>query len=204
MSRPASFLNGERGVSLIAALIMLVAVLSLGISAARIALQGEKAARNERDRQIALQAAEAALLDAETDIEASPDPARSRSHLFTQDRTEGFAEGCSVGESNRFLGLCLRAQQGPPIWSVVDFLADGAGMRAVPYGHFTGQSFPAGEGSLPAKLPRYVIELMPFNLEGESASSDSVSYFYRITAIGFGTRESTQVVLQTFYRKYAS
>ena len=54
----------QRGASLIVSLLMLVAVLVLGISAAQIALQGEKASRNDRDRQIAFQAAEAALMDA--------------------------------------------------------------------------------------------------------------------------------------------
>jgi len=200
----AVFGNRERGASLIVALIMLIAVLWLGMSSARMALQGEKLARNERDRQIALQAAEAALLDAETDIESSPDAGRSRSNLFARDRTEGFAEGCAAGEDNRFLGLCMRAPDDMPVWAAVDFLADGANMRAVPYGHFTGRSFQAGEGSMPARAPRYVIELMPFNMSGEDTTNDGITYFYRITAIGFGTRESTQVVLQTFYRKYAS
>lgn len=192
--------GGVRGAALIVALIMLVAVLTLGISAAQLALQGEKAARSERDRQIALQAAEAALLDAEMDIEASPDPARSRSALFAHDRTEGFAEGCAAGKDNRYLGLCLQAPDDQPVWSSVNFLADDSTMRAVPYGQFTGQTFQAGEGSLPARSPRYVIELMPFNAPAEDATT-ATSYFYRITAIGFGTRTTSQVVLQTFYRK---
>lgn len=191
----------QSGAALIVTLMMLIAVLALGIAAAQMALQGDKAARNERDRQIALQAAEAALLDAETDIENSPDPARSRSTLFAPDRTEGFVEGCGAGKTNRYLGLCLRAAGETPVWLAVDFLADGAAARTVPYGHFTGQFFEAGLGTLPARPPRYVIELMPFNMPGEAATAGDLGYFYRITAIGFGTRESTQVVLQSFYRK---
>ena len=83
------------------------------------------------------------------------------------------------------------------MWQTVDFSDDGE--SAVRYGTFTGQTFQTGQGSLPAKLPRYVIELMVYNKPGESA--EKVSYFYRVTAIGFGPRDTTQVVLQTFYRK---
>jgi type IV pilus assembly protein PilX len=42
---------------------------------------------------------------------------------------------------------------------------------------------------------------MAYNREGEGASQEDMTYFYRVTAIGFGTRSTTQVVLQTFYRK---
>jgi type IV pilus assembly protein PilX len=42
---------------------------------------------------------------------------------------------------------------------------------------------------------------MPYNAPGEGATSEHMTYFYRITAIGFGVRDTTQVVLQTFYRK---
>ena len=183
---------------------MLIAILVLGISGAQIAVQGERAARNERDRLIALQSAEAALLDAEMDIEASPDSTRSRSEIFAADRAEGFVEGCGAGTGNPYLGLCQRAVPDFPIWTRVDFLADDEMGRSVPFGHFTGQAFAAGEGVLPARLPRYVIELMPFNMPGGDASTGGMTYFYRITAIGFGTRISSQVLLQTFYRKAGS
>ncbi len=188
--------------SLIIALVMLVAVLLLGSSAAQIALQGEKASRNDRDRQIAFQAAEAALMDAELDIENSPDPAKSRSTMFSKESALGFPgegeEGCQSGKA---LGLCKRAPQGAtPVWQTIDFADDSAATaRAVPYGRFTGQAFQIDKASLPCKLPRYVIELMAYTKHGESA--EKLTYFYRITAVGFGARDTTQVMLQTFYRK---
>jgi type IV pilus assembly protein PilX len=184
---------------------MLVAVLLLGVSAARLALQNEKASRNDRDRQIAFQAAEAALMDAELDIENSPDAAKSRSHIFSKDSALGFPgedeAPCRAGAGNLYLGLCGHQSNGAtPAWQTVDFLDDGAStMQSVPYGRFTGQVFQTGKGALPIRLPRYVIELVTFNRQGESA--DRGSYFYRVTAIGFGPRDTAQVVLQTFYRK---
>ena len=54
---------------------------------------------------------------------------------------------------------------------------------------------------MPARPPRYLIELMAYNKAGEDASGDGRTYFYRVTAIGFGMRDTTRVVLQTFYRK---
>jgi type IV pilus assembly protein PilX len=193
----------QQGISLIVSLLMLIAVVLLGISAAQIALQGEKASRNDRDRQIAFQAAEAALLDAELDIEKSPDAARTRSALFAQGKSGGFIEGCGAGEANQSLGLCSRAAEGmPPVWLTVDFLNTAAATtKSVPYGKFTGKVFQTDGGSLPGKLPRYVIELMVYNNAGESADMSGRTYFYRVTAIGFGARDTTAVVLQSFYRK---
>lgn len=189
----------ERGASLIVLLLMLTAVLMLGMSAAYIALHGEKAVRNDRDRQIALQAAEAALADAEQDLEHS-----SRSHIFAQDKADGFVAGCNGGQIGLYLGLCRRAGDGlAPAWLTVDFLRHNDNVT-VPYGHFTGRSFQSGKGMLTARSPRYVIELMSHDLSSKAdeaaAKSDSV-YFYRITAIGFGMRDSTRVVLQSYYRK---
>ena len=196
-------LHRQRGASLIVSLLMLVAVLLLGISAAQLSLQGEKASRNDRDRQIAFQAAEAALQDAEMDIENSPD-AKSRSTLFSENPViANFIDGCGAGDSNVNLGLCTTASPGSsPVWLTVDFTDAGASTtKSVPFGNFTGQTMQTGKGSLPSKLPRYIIEVLGYNAAGAVTDAESKKYFYRITAMGFGVRESTQVVLQAFYRK---
>lgn len=200
---PVRPLPQQRGASLIVSLLMLVAVLMLGISAAQISLQGEKASRNDRDRQIAFQAAEAALQDAEMDIENSPD-AKSRSALFSENPVvTDFIDGCGAGDSNTNLGLCATASPGSPaVWLTVDFTdAAASSTKSVPFGNFTGQKMQTGKGSLPSKLPRYIIEVLGYNAAGTVTDSENKKYFYRITAMGFGARESTQVVLQAFYRK---
>lgn len=195
------FVRGSQdGASLIVSLLMLVAVLVLSISAASIALQSEKASRNDRDRQIALQAAEAALMDAELDIEGSPDKSKSRSALFGKDYAE-FVAGCGAGSSNPFQGLCQRSEEGAqPVWQSVDFTDESDNARSVPYGRFTGHVFQTGQGSLPAKPPRYIIEQMHYTGAAASAEED-MTLFYRVTAVGFGMLPTTQVALQTFYRK---
>jgi type IV pilus assembly protein PilX len=191
----------QAGVSLVVSLLMLIVVLLLGISAAQIALQGEKASRNDRDRQIALQAAEAALMDAEFDIQGSS-AKESRSDLFSSDSAMSFpAVGCK--SDGKFAGLCGSTDaNGTPVWLSVDFMDESASAKTVAYGQFTGQSFQSGKGPLPVRRPRYIIELMQSTLQGTDAYQQT--YFYRVTAIGFGMRDTTQVVLQTFYGKEAN
>ena len=141
-------------------------------------------------------------MDAENDIEGSAAmPARSA--MFAPDSALGFASGCGVGAASANLGLCLAAgEDETPVWQEVD-LADAqpATMKSVPYGQFTGASMQTGQGFLPFQRPRYIIEILPYTGAGEDAGQPP-SYFYRVTAIGFGARDSSQVVLQTYYRKH--
>lgn len=205
---PACF---QRGATLVYVLCLLIVILLLGISAAQMALQGEKAARGERDRHIAFQAAEEALIDAQHDIEGLPG-APGRSSLFAPDSAAGFTAGCGEGGE---LGLCLTADKGTPApWLSMQLdgaeTASGSGAnRIVPYGWFTGAAMQTGQGFLPFRRPRYILELLPFHQPGEEAGAVAGSlatgnYLYRVTAIGFGAQESTQVVLQSYYRKQAA
>jgi Tfp pilus assembly protein PilX len=185
------------GVALVTALCVLVALLVIGVSAAQTALNAEKSARNERDRHIAFQSAEAGLLDAERDIEGGADPGSARAALFAGGSALGFADGCGQGNVN--LGLCVYLPKAPA-WQAAELA--GAVSAATPYGRFTGAALPVGGGALPVRAPRYIIELMPLVRAGEDAGQRT-SNLYRITAIGFGVRANTQVVLQSFYRKVA-
>jgi Tfp pilus assembly protein PilX len=191
------------GAALVTALCVLVAVMAIGLGAAQAALIAEKAARDERDRHIAFQAAEAGLADAERDIEGGADPASERAALFADGSVLGFAEGCGRGPASVNLGLCLYAPAAPA-WQAAGLSdPDPDASGAIAYGTFTGATMPSGPGVLPARAPRYIIELMPLARAGEDASGPAAN-FYRITAIGFGARDSTQVVLQAFYRRAAA
>ena len=198
--------KNQRGASLIVSLLMLIAVLLLGVSAANIALLGEKAARSDRDRQIALQAAEGALMDAELDIDASPDATGSRSALFSMRSTTGFPAASEASCRHRdsiYFGLCRKSSDiRVPTWLALDFLDTTPSAEAVPYGTFTGRTIQADEPESSSRLPRYIIELIPFT--STIAGKDDVTSLYRITAMGFGMRDTTQVMLQSFYRKAAA
>lgn len=191
------------GAALVTVLFVLIAVLIVAVSAATAALNAEKSARNERDRHIALQAAEAALADAERDIQAL-DPASPRAAMFAPGSVLGFGDGCGKGATDPRLGLCGRTEAPrTPAWINAALTEDDAGANgAVAYGTFTGAVMPTGLGTLPARPPRYIIELMPFPRAGEDAGQPAAN-FYRVTAIGFGSRPATKVVLQSFYRKSA-
>jgi Tfp pilus assembly protein PilX len=184
----------QRGAVLVTALFLMLAVLMIGVSAARTALNAEKSARHERDRRIAFAAAEAALVDAERDVGGGAAPASARAVLFAPGST-GFVDGCGQGAASVNLGLCLPAPAGAAsVWQALDLAGDDA--KTVPYGQFTGAAMPVARGILPARLPRYIIELVP--LAGATPSDGA---FYRITAIGFGSRDTTRVVLQSYYHQ---
>ena len=189
----------EQGIALLVTLLMLIAVLLLGASAARMAMLGEKAARAERDRYVALQAAEDALADAEKEINGSAASAPARTALLAAGNGLGFVPGCGMGADNPALGLCAHAGGDAPVWETVDIGDDSAASRSVPFGRFTGAAMETGQGFLPFRRPRYIIERVPYHPPGEDAAS--MHYFYRVTAIGFGARESTEVVLQGSYRQ---
>jgi type IV pilus assembly protein PilX len=199
MSVTNSNFSQQRGATLLVTMCVLMLLMIIGMSAVRVAVSAERAARGDRDRQIALQGAEAALEDAEHDIEGGSNPASARAALFASGSSEGFAEGCGAAASDPAVGLCLRLPEpAAPAWQRAALANDAAG--TVQYGPFTGARMPVGKGSLPSKLPRYIIELMPYARAGHDASARTGN-FYRITAIGFGANVGTCVVLQSYYLK---
>ncbi|MDH6166175.1 type IV pilus assembly protein PilX [Variovorax boronicumulans] len=203
----------QRGFSLIVVLLLLVVSTVLGVAAAQVSLVTERSARNDRDTEVAFQAAEAALVDAETDVLGPNEDARQRLCLFSRRDVTAFVEGCG-GAGDR-QGLCAPVEPGAePAWSTADLSA--AGGKSVAYGSFTGQTYFSGNaatgrraGALPARAPRYIVEAV--RSRGgwqadmlQSASAEGASYMFRVTAVGYGMREETQVVLQTTLYKPAA
>ncbi len=187
----------QRGAALVVVLCLVVVLLLLGASAARNAGDAEKASRGDRDRAIAFQAAEAALADAERDIAQQGKPVSARAAML---HSGVIPPGCGGGPGNPAAGVCARVAHGkPPAWRNIA-LADPSDQHGVPYGRYTGLAMPVGAGSLPARLPRYLIEAVSSPLPGEDAGGGGAA-FYRVTAIGFGPEASTQVVLQSMYRQ---
>lgn len=180
----------QGGVALISALFVLLVLTMVALAISRIAFDAERSARADRDRQLAFQAAEAGLADAEHDIDGGADPASSRAALFHDDSAVGFLPGC--GREGASLGLCAYSAGALPAWQLVDAGA------TTPYGSYTGAVLPWG-GPLPLAPPRYVIELLPGAQVGEDAGAGRKRLF-RITAFGYGAQPGTLVVLQSVYR----
>jgi type IV pilus assembly protein PilX len=177
----------ERGAALVTMLFLMLALLMMSLSSMRAALAGARSARYERDRQVAHAAAEAALFDAERDIDGAAGPAAPRTAIFAALDAGAFAERCS-GRAEK-TGLCkVATDPAPPAWQAADL----AGDAGVEYGRFSGRALPTGAGTLPAAAPRYLVELLP-----------GPRPMFRITALGIGADPATIVVLQSYYRRAA-
>jgi type IV pilus assembly protein PilX len=189
----------QHGITLIVVLIILVIVTLLGVGGARIALLGERSTRYDRDYQVAWQAAEAALMDAQFDIRGPNSAAAKRTDLFSENNTSMFIPGCNT--TSQFRGLCQPSED-KPVWASADFLDESGSAPTVAYGTYTGRAFDAGSsGVKPARLPRYLIEWVPDTTPLLNASSGSKPIMYRVTAMGFGPRDDVQVVLQIAFKK---
>lgn len=199
-----SLLRAHRqgGASLIVVLLILIVVSILGVGGAQIALQAEHGARNDRDMQVAWQAAEAALQDAEFDIHG-PGTSNRSALLGSLSSTVDFVPECGkASDGANKVGLCALVEKGKPAWLTVNFTTTDATARTVRFGTFTGRSFASGGGTLtgvqPFQAPRYVIEPIPD--PGNRDLSSSNTYLYRVTAMGFGPRQDIQAVTQIIYR----
>ena len=197
----------ERGASLIMVMLILIVVSALGIGAVQISMMSERGARNDRDMQIAWQASEAALLDAEFDIRG-PLPSTRRAVFGVNgappDRTQIPSTGC--GTSGVSIGLChlvdeVEARTTKQSWLTADFELGTSSAPTTAFGTFTGQQYPTGSGVRPARAPRYIIEPIRdyWDVRDKSAQADA-RYMYRVTAMGFGPREDIQAVTQMLIR----
>lgn len=193
--------RGQRGAALATSLILLLVTMLLGATTARVTLQGEKAARNEHDFRLAFFAAEAALRDAREDIER--DSKHDREALFLPPDRSAFIQGCGRAADGLSHGLCASSAPGsPPVWLSVDLLdKNEATSKTVAYGSVTGKRFASGSGPQPLSMPRYLIELLTPASEIPVVEGEAAQAVFRVTAIGFGMRDSTHVVLQAVYQR---
>ncbi|KQQ42505.1 pilus assembly protein PilX [Duganella sp. Leaf126] len=160
-------MRAQRGVTVVVCLVMMLLVMVLGASAARLGVQDEQSARAERDREVAFRAAEEALADAERAID----------------------DGSAVVAH----GAC----EADPAWQRADLGGEAGGACTTEYGATTGAAMATGQGALPRKKPRYIVELLACHQPGADASAPQACY--RVTAIGFGPTPGVEVVLQSVY-----
>lgn len=202
---PKSAVLQQKGVSLIIVLLILVIVSILGAGGAQIAMMAERGSRNDRDMQVAWQAAEAALMDAEFDIHGRQGVPGSRQIIFKNMHDENsFVSGCGQEVMDR--GLCTLNTTGLPAWLSVDFTATDNKARTAVFGEFTGRTFAASSGGAsvgvqPAQAPRYIIEPIRDHVTDRNMGYGSaVNYVFRVTAMGFGPRPDIRAVSQIIYR----
>ena len=168
----------QRGISLVIVLMFLVILSVLGISIIQGSSFGARIARNEADRNLSFQAAEAALRDAEADIKYIKADGSLCAAGVAPCRPEAI-NGSSF-DTSCTNGLC-EYNTTAPVWETSSRWASGG--ASVAYGTYTSAS------ALPlvSQQPRYLIEY--FKL-GEST-------ILRVTAMGYGASASTKTMLQT-------
>jgi type IV pilus assembly protein PilX len=180
----------QRGLSLVTTLVLMLATLGLGVAVMSVGAMEERLIANTKDRDLALQAAEAALRDGEQDVATNV----SSSTAFSDTCANGLCTPPSQRDTVGSLGSSPvdDAQLGFD-WSV------GANVRT--YGQYTGAAAFPGV----AQQPRYVIEKFSYlgTPAGESvvlgAEPTAPGVGYRITARAVGARPETVIVLQSIY-----
>lgn len=187
----------QDGVSLIVVLILMSALFLIAALGARLSLLGEKSSRNDRDRQIAFQAAEAALGDAEIDLMGPNGATNSRVCDTASKKTALlFVDGCGNTDANR--GLCINSTN-QPLYKSIDFEETSGSRLYVKLGEYTGgreTGFATGSSALPAQTPRYIIEVIPYP---RPRSTNETAFL--ITSLGYGLNKKTQVMLQSVVYK---
>ncbi|MDQ6638505.1 MAG: PilX N-terminal domain-containing pilus assembly protein [Pseudomonadota bacterium] len=180
----------ERGISLVTTLVLMLATLGLGVAVMGVNAMEERMIANTKDRDLALQAAEAALRDGEQDIANNISPATA------------FTDACTSG-------LCTPPSQRDSLGPLASLPVEDARLgfdwtvdaKVRRYGQYTG----AAEFPTVTQQPRYVIEKFSFlgTPAGESVvlGSEPVApgVGYRITARAVGARAETVVVVQSIY-----
>jgi len=167
----------QRGTALIIAMLFLVILGMLGVTTMTATTLEERMAGNTRDRDLAMQAAEAALRDAERDL---TNTAPTAGRVVT---LANFVAACTAG-------LCT---EGAPILTNIDDPTKSA--------YFTQYMSSSQPFMGPAAQPRYLIELltaMPPQVPAPPAGQQIRNF--RITAKGFGRNTNTVVILQTVFQ----
>ncbi len=171
--------ESQQGISLVIVMIFLVILSVLGVTAIQTSTLSSRVARNEADRNLAFQSAEAALRDGELDARnlkvdltlCVKGVGGCRAQL--NDKQTYFTSACTDGR-------CAPAVGAAPVWETSSrWKVTG---ESVPYGTYTG----AAQLRLVSQQPRYLLEA--FQVDDKS--------LYRITAVGFGVSSSSQVMMQ--------
>jgi len=175
----------QRGMSLFPALVFLLVLTMLGVAALGSSAMQERMAGNAKDMNIAFQAAEAGLRDAEADIDAN----LTLATVFTSACTNGLCTPPSEWAS----------PSSTDISKLIDWSNTGLTRT---YGAYTGAAaFP-----VVAAQPVYVIELvsvLPPSTGGSVgigiAPAGTGGRVYRVTVLATGARAETRTILQSSY-----
>lgn len=187
----------QSGMVLVISLIILMLLTLIGITGLQTTGLEEKMAGNMRDRNVAFQAAESALRDAEFEISKTG----SRISGLTK-----FTANCGVSTTSDATddGLCyypggvMYVANLNNNWVVSQSGGATMSMTAAPsvaYGTFTGAARISGL----ANQPRYILEGLKGS-PGTVCDRSAGEFCYRITVLAQGANANTHVWLQEVYK----
>ena len=182
----------QEGAILVIALLFLVLLTIIGVSSISGVTLEEKMASNLREQNVAFQAAESALRDAEIDLEGGIGGTGNRDPMTI---AANFASDCTTAFTN---GVCRQPAAPPGTWQTEIVTVSSWNWtdtnKTVAYGRFTGATALTGV----FRQPRYVIEYLQ---EKDDSSTTPITRYFRISARGWGADQNSSVTLQTVYRQ---
>jgi type IV pilus assembly protein PilX len=180
----------QRGAILIISLMFLVVLTMLALTTMGGITLEERMSGQYRDLNVAFQAAESGLRDAERDIWGTGTATATPRAPIISGRT-GFGDGNDAPN-----GTCTNNTNTTYGWGLCYAGATG------PFGKYTGAT------ALPSvsAQPRYIIEaiwkdIVPTPTLQSLSPVAGVTNYYRITSQGFGVNPNTRVTLQEMYLK---
>jgi len=181
----------QRGSVLAIGLLILVIMTLIGVTTMSTSGLEIKMAGNLKDWNMAFQAVEAGLRDAETDIS-------------TTDRVNGETNaviGCAAsgGPIPEQVGQCITAAGATEsVWKSINWADAASTKKYVVYGAKTNATgFTTSQGY--AAKPRYIIEPLKTFKPGESLAFPKKAKTFRITAVGYGGSSEANVMSQSTY-----
>lgn len=177
--------NRESGAVLITGLIFMTLVMLIALSVMRSATLEERMAANSRNRQLALEAAEAVVRDAEESLFSVAVPVAP----FEPFNVDSFDATCTNG-------LCtLPATGATPRWQTIDWESPGDGETPVTKSFANATS---NFSNLDAShQPRYIVEFI--GQEGGQQQRICPKLLFRITGRGEGA-DGSEVYVESIYR----
>jgi type IV pilus assembly protein PilX len=193
----------ESGAVLIVALLFLVVLTMLGITAMSSTTFEERRAGNARDAAVAFQAAVAGLREARSEVIPLAGIGRGSNFAISTWPTATDNLGSCTPLIAGNTGICRSRQfnpypntRGDPLPDIPENV-DWSDSTTARYGQFTGSGTLAGL----SQQPRYIIELFCPQLAFDLIDGSTNCRVYRFTARGYGRNPNTQVTLQEIFYK---
>lgn len=182
----------EKGVVLAVGLLILVVMTLIGVTAMSTTGLENKMAGNLKDWDLALQAAEAGLRDAETDI-ATTGRVSGKTNAVDNCATLLSSPTEQDGQCTSPSGAATN------IWQTIDWTDSATPVKYVKYGRWTlAVGYTPSEGY--ATLPRYIIEPVDdLGRPGDPVDFPHKVKTFRVTAVGYGGSTLASVMLQSTY-----